>query len=259
MKKLFFIFYFFSSIAFSQEQTTKYFHVPTFNDSVKEISLDSGWLFKDGDNILYSKTNIDDSSWLPTSSQLPFNADGTNKFTGICWLRLHFYLDSIMYKYPLCLLIDQDGASDIFLDGKLIHSNGIVSIDASREVKYNPNKTPCSFNCSAAGMHVLAIRYSNTNFKILYKKLDAQNPGISIQIANLDNSLIGNFSRKVISTSILTAITMFFLTLGFVHLLLYLFYRKQKTNLYYSIFVVLLGCLFIFPIISENSTDPEYP
>ena len=143
------------------------------------------------------------------------------------------------------------------MDGKLIHSIGAVSSDVKKEKKYNPHGIPLSFRYGNAGEYLLAIRYSNVNYRHLFEKYNANNPGFFIKIANQDDSIVSKLDDAITGTSITVMLGIFFLTLGFVHLLFYLFYRKQRTNLYYSGFVVLLGMLFIIPAININSFDPE--
>ncbi|MGZ4118970.1 MAG: SpoIIE family protein phosphatase, partial [Bacteroidia bacterium] len=82
-------------------------------------------------------------------------------------------------------------------------------------------------------------------------------PGFTISVAKLDYAVKAKFSEKITTAYLLTFISVFFLTLAFVHLLLFLFYKKQQTNLYYTVFVLLMGILFFIPIFNGNTSDPD--
>ena len=231
--------------------------VSVLNDSIKEVALDKYWKFHNGDDSAWALPSFDDSKWDSVNTKLTFGKKDSNIFKGIGWFRIHIFLNPSLNNTPLCLLLDQDGASQIFLDGKLIHSLGTVSSDIKKEKKYNPHYIPLSFRYGNAGEYLLAVRYSNLNYLQLYKKFQTDHPGFKIVIAKQDDSVLANLDITITATSLAVLLGIFFLTLGFIHLLFFLFYRKQRTNLYYCVFVVLLGLLFIIPGVTYNSTNPE--
>ena len=52
------------------------------------------------------------------------------------------------------------GASEIYLDGKLVQRFGAVGATPDTEVVYNPNTLPVNIVLDARGEHVLAVRHS---------------------------------------------------------------------------------------------------
>ena len=256
MKKIIFLICFFSIAAILPAQNNNVFLI-TKTDSTGKIALDKFWKFQNGDDPTWASSSFDDSKWDTVNTNFGFDKNDSTVFTGIAWLRIHIYIDSILNDTPLALLVKQDGASQIFLDGKLIHSLGTVSADSKNEIKYNPNNIPLSFRYDTAGEHILSVRYSNWDFKKYFKKYHVNNPGFSIVVVQHDSSVFEKFTNTIILTSIAVLIGIFFLSLGFVHLLFYIFYRKHETNLFYSIFVFLFGSIFISPVISFNVFSPE--
>ncbi|MES2590244.1 MAG: SpoIIE family protein phosphatase [Bacteroidota bacterium] len=226
-------------------------------DSSETISLDKFWKFHNGDNLAWASVSFDDSNWDTVDTQLSFDKKDSTVFKGIAWFRLHVYIDSALNDIPLCLLVEQAGASQLFLDGKLIHSLGQVSTNLKEEEKYTPNQIPLSFQYLNPGKHLLAVRYSNVRHLEFFKKYNSKKPGFTIDITRFDEITTRLRASNVLSNFLLISLAIFFFTLGFVHLLFFLFYKKQRTNFYYSIFVFFLAVLFFIPYIANNSCDPE--
>ncbi|MES2139417.1 MAG: SpoIIE family protein phosphatase [Bacteroidota bacterium] len=256
MKKILLLFCFFSFAAILSAQNKNILRI-TKIDSSETIDLDKFWKFKNGDDATWASSSFDDSAWDTVDTNLEFNKNDSTVFAGLAWFRIHIYIDSSLNDSPIALMINQDGASQIFLDGKLLHSLGTVSKNSPTEQKYNPNEIPLSFRYHSAGEHILAIRYSNSDYQKHFKKYHTNNPGFTIKIGKQDDLVKDKLAARIIVTSIAVALGIFFLSLGFVHLLFFLFYRKHITNLYYSIFVFLFGSVFFIPAISFNSFDPE--
>ncbi|MES2287491.1 MAG: SpoIIE family protein phosphatase [Bacteroidota bacterium] len=255
MKKILLLFCFFSFAAILSGQNKKNLRIAKI-DSSEIVDIDKFWKFKNGDDSTWASSSFDDSTWDTVNTNLKFNKNDSTVFTGIAWFRIHIYIDSSLKDTPLALLVNQDGASQIFLDGKLLHSLGTVSANATTEQKYNPNEIPLSFRFDNTGEHILAIRYSNLDYQKYFEKYHTNNPGFTVKIGKQDDLIKDKFVIRIIITSIAVALGIFFLSLGFVHLLFFLFYRKHITNLYYSIFVFLFGSVFFIPTISFNSFNP---
>lgn len=87
------------------------------------VLLDKGWRYKEGDNPDWAKSDFNDSSWesidpIKELALLPhvFNHQ-------IKWLRIHFEIKDSLPKL-LGLAVNQAGASEIYLNGKLGHRFG---------------------------------------------------------------------------------------------------------------------------------------
>ncbi len=113
MRNLFTIFIFLPLTFFAQQTAIfKIDSLPTTG-----VLLDKNWKYHAGDNPDFAKPEFDDSAWEnidPTRDI--FDLPQIYKTGQIVWLRLRLSIDSSI-NYPLALMIEQSGASAIFLNG----------------------------------------------------------------------------------------------------------------------------------------------
>src|SRR5688572_278856 len=110
---------------FSQEEKTVNLDT-TFNKGW--ITLANDWRYNVGDNQEWAKPDFDDSSWKPISGEYLRNPDSDDekRNTRVVWFRRRLNFDPAENQ-QLVMRIIQKGASEIYLDGKLIHKLGRVS------------------------------------------------------------------------------------------------------------------------------------
>jgi len=65
---------------------------------------------------------------------------------GVVWFRLHLFVDSNLLKEQLALIIQQSGASKIYLNGSLIYSFGVFDTDPAKVKAYDPLGQPVAFS-----------------------------------------------------------------------------------------------------------------
>ena len=70
-------------------------------------------------------------------------------WNGIGWFRLRLKVDESLTNQQLALIMDHWGASEIYVDGRLIKSFGKVGATPESEVAFRPNNIPVSFNFDA--------------------------------------------------------------------------------------------------------------
>ena len=121
--------------------------------------LDKGWKFSAGDNPEYAKPDYDDGKWEPINPALDVHDLPPIK-QGIVWFRLHLVVDSNLLKEQLALLIQQSGASQIYLNGSLIYSFGVFDTDPAKVKAYDPLGEPVVFPLKKDGQQILAVRYA---------------------------------------------------------------------------------------------------
>jgi hypothetical protein len=144
----------------------------------------------------------------------------------IGWFRLHLDVDSSLMNIPLALNIFQRGASEIYLNGKLIHKLGVVSQDPTEEVIFNPNFTPYSFQFEDQAHQILAVRFSFTerNPYMNFLGLWGGNPTLVIQLDQMDNAVQSMLQDRALLISRLVGKGYFFtcsshcFTFSFFHL-----------------------------------------
>ncbi len=222
-------------------------HILKIDSIGQGIATDRFWLFQNGDDASFSKITFDDQHWDTISPQLS-TQDELKRFTGICWFRLHVRFDSSLKNLPLAIRIFQTGASEIYFDGEKIGGFGIVSNNEKTEERKDPLGVPVPFNYNSSGNHVFAIRYSNHDIE----NKDVPSTHSGGKMAGFEMNVIPSaktFSSLLFSQSLIIAICFslgcFYLVLGLVHLLLWFFYKQNRSNLYYFLFVINL-CIFPF-------------
>lgn len=223
-----------------------------FNDNKSNsIDLNENWRFAIGDHLDWAKPSFDHSKWDTTN--FPFTIESLIPFhyAGNVWFRSSFQITKNEVGKSLAFIIKQFGASEIYVDGKLIQRFGKIGNSIRTEESFNPNYNPSSFVIDSMGTHVIAIRYSN--HQITTNKLETELEAFDLQISALDEAaLIYKFSS--FKETVLKAIGVgAFLSLGLMNFILFLFYKREKANLFYSLFSVAIAISFTLQVISFNS------
>ena len=202
------------------------------------ILLDTGWRFKVGDNAEYASADYDDSGWeainptLDIVTSLPQIPEGK-----ICWLRIHLSIDSTIRQ--LVMVMQQSVASEIYLNGQLIHRLGVLGMSREDIKAINPNEKPLSFPFNRNERQLLAIRF-------------AKQPGISYGTHWMSNNLVVKIRLNSVDganayhSRIHTArdghdyfrVGVFFI-LSVLYMAFYFFYPPQRANLYFSIYAII--------------------
>lgn len=209
----------------------------------EQIILNQNWKFQAGDDPSWADPNFDDSDWTPIDPTTDIHYLTDLRDAEIGWFRLRLDVDESLLNIPLAMTIFQKGASEIFLNGKLIHTLGVVSQDPIEEVIFNPNFTPYSFQFKDHPRQVLAIRYSFTkrNPYMNFLGLWGGNPTLVIQLDLMDHAVQALLHSKALVTSRLVGKATFLLFLALLHLFFFITYPTNKTNLYYSLFTISLA------------------
>src|ERR1035437_4811006 len=223
----------------------------------KDTSLVEGWKFHLGDNPNWAFSDFNDSAWKTV------RLDSMRSwYSGqLAWFRLQLKVDSAFLNKPIALVMEHWGASEIYLDGEKIANFGTVAAEKSQEKNIDPGTLPVNVQLHHTAAHVIAVRYSYQHFPDCKKGYGSAyyqyHPEFELRIQDNKSSLHDVlFFRNAMIGGL--AIGVFLITLSFVHFLLYLFYRKAKENLLYSVFAFCYAMLFIF---SDNqaqvSTKPS--
>ncbi|MCK5126251.1 MAG: hypothetical protein KAR42_08335 [candidate division Zixibacteria bacterium] len=202
------------------------------------MTLTDGWKFQSGDNSQWADPNFDDTEWDTTSVFLTENASESSiSLTGTGWFRKHLEVDSNYLNIPMALLALQVGATEIYVDGKLIARYGefiendddIISIHAS-------HSKPEIFEFSESSPHVIAIRHSAGRASHFLKNDKANGFTISIGKAQPVIEQVQKIITLVKSHQIF--FTTVSLSFALIHFLLFVFYPGRRENLYFSILTI---------------------
>jgi serine phosphatase RsbU (regulator of sigma subunit) len=218
----------------------------------KPIALDnSGWKYRFGDEAIWAGRDFNDSDWEKTESTTLKPEMLTGDWKGRAWFRLHLKVDENLSDKTFALIGFQRGASEIYLDGRKLAEFGKIT-DAEIS-EYNPNRLPITFRFDSAGEHVLAVRFASETFA-------DPSAGPARWLAN--GGIYPNFTYSLSrSDDVAETISVFafqssmrigfffigvLLALALLHFLLYLFYRVERGNLFYSIYAASLGMFLLF-------------
>jgi hypothetical protein len=212
-----------------------------------KLQMEKVMKFKSGDNLSWASPGISDSSWDRISSIDTTLESG--KFTGSCWFRIYVKVSPALFGKPVLLITSQSGASEIYLNGKLVESFGKVG-DKNREVFYDPHNTIHYLYIGGDTLQMIAVRFSAN--KLIGKRF--VEPSFNMQLADL--SEVNDFSKNNLFKVICATISAIFLTLSLFHFLLFIYYRKVRSNLYYSILAFLLSLICVYPAIILTLRNP---
>lgn len=222
--------------------------------NVKEItegvSIDEAAKFLADDNPTFSASDFDDSAW----THVDFSSKKSFKKDQVYWIRYYFKIDSATLNKPLCFDIGQNGASEIYLNGRKIESIGKIGDEKTRSFKMN-NKVPELFSLDNTEVNVLAIRFL-PNINADKMAINFRRTRLNINLNSANEFMIDMVEMTEGFNFITMLICGVFSALGFIHLLLFLFYRKAVYNLYFSIYNFSIGLLSYMVLSFYQMTDP---
>ncbi len=233
-----------------------------FADSLKNkpVTLSLPWKYHPGDNLQWANKKFDDSDWDTLRTKISTTDSVFDSFKGISWFRRTIIIDSALYNKPVALSMWHYGASQIYLNGKLVHEFGKVANNISDEKIYQPRGIPINLLFGSDSVNVVAVRYSNfhaTKDKDWFNKW-FRYAGFQIRISEINNSILNAVLNEGITLSINIGISAIFLALSFLYFVLFFFYSMKKENLYYSFFTFFISLSFLLqmlPRFNHSSLD----
>jgi two-component system, NtrC family, sensor kinase len=213
------------------------------------VLLNKGWKFQADDNQVYADPAYNDNQWQPIDPTKDIH-DLPQLWKGIGWFRFKIYLDSNILSQPLALHILQRGASEIYVNGKLLHRFGTVSTQADKILAYTPEGKPLPLQHLQKGQNVLAIRYV-LQPNILYTTNTLfRNPALVVGLENIHDAIkeYTDGHRLWIGSEIFRAGAFFILFI--LHLAFYLYSPSQRANLYFSLFALFVILTSIFQVVN---------
>ena len=180
----------------------------------------------------------DNFKWKDSTNLKNSKIDSLKTFDKIGWFTLQFTIDSAFSELPLSFVLSGEGAFQVYLNGQDIYTDSSV-------VELNDEIIP--FNFTKQQIQTLAIRYFNSELEHPPHLSLAIKPSFLAQTDKVNNdNLVGFF---------LISLFIFFLTIGFVHFMIFLFYRTDISNLYFFVFCFLISillCSYYFSGASNN-------
>jgi signal transduction histidine kinase len=204
-----------------------------------ELVLHEGWKYMEGDNADWANPETKDDQWKAIDPTLDLVLAPVIIPGKVYWFRLHLNTEGLSTQ-QLAMIIQQSGASEFYIDGKLIHRFGTIQSDQKRTSAYDPLYHPAALILPDSTVHhVLAIRYVlepdlhyTTIFEsrnaVFHIRLSEINAGL--EYFSFYRSLMVGFLLLIIGTCLLQSI---------LHFAFFVFYPAQKANLSIALYAVL--------------------
>jgi serine phosphatase RsbU (regulator of sigma subunit) len=217
------------------------------------VELDKlGWKYSPDDDPRFAEPQFDDSVWATLASSAK-PQDSPSRWHGLGWFRLRLRVAPELANVALNLEMAQLGASEVYVNGKLIRRFGVVGKTLAEETAYNPNALPLGVVLQSDSEQVLAVRYSNqqaadvNSFLAWWLVRTGETPSGSYGIGF--NGRVREFGASASQRGIgygaspfpfgyLATEIVAYLSFGILHLLLFVFFARQRTNLFYGLFLV---------------------
>jgi serine phosphatase RsbU (regulator of sigma subunit) len=236
---------------------------PPADTSSHDIPLLENWKFHNGDDSTWREPGYNDSGWtvLKANKVTSLTEVPKKTFSGMGWFRYRFRISPDMVARPYALSVINTAAAVVYLNGKRLAGYGTIGHDLESESVQSTSGDASLVVFRDTSEQVLAIRYSNWHFAgIRNTFVGAITPlGISVSLKDWYSYNRSKLKGVGTSSTILGFLVGFFAALTVLHLLLYLYYRKVKSNLYYSVFSFCLALLFYIFIHKMQAALADQP
>ena len=203
------------------------------------LILDKGWKWNAGDNSDFARPDFDDSAWesIDPAKDI-FDLPQLDKKTGqIGWFRIRISIDTRLSR-QLVFQLNQSGASEIYLNGKLIHQIGVLSKNLAEIRAFTTSRAPLTIPFSPDEDQVLAIRYALQPNISYGQHFGISNIGLQIHINTVEGAnkfqleqLLDDRNGNLYVGSFGILAILFFT--------LFLFFPARKESLYFAIYTII--------------------
>ena len=219
------------------------------------ISLDGEWKYHPGDDSIWAEKNYDNLSWTKLKNNFYMDSIKTGTWIGIGWFRKKFKIDSTMFNKPAAFIVNQMGASEFYLNGKLVKKFGTIDHDIGKEEAYNPQHVPFTVVFDTSGTQVIAVRYVNHKAQEYYERYKgpANFAGFTLGISKNNSAISSKVTDTFTSAIILTTIGAIAFAFALLHLLIFFFYSRERQNLFYGLFAGTMTLFIVLAILNYHT------
>ncbi|MFC2103107.1 SpoIIE family protein phosphatase [Bacteroidota bacterium] len=219
----------------------------------QSLFLNSVWKYKGGDDLLWAAKDFDDSHWDTSKTQLSFEESEKILWNGIGWFRTVLKIDSSLRFKTIAFRVNQFGASEFFLNGKLVKELGTISDSSENEENYQPRNIPFAVVLDSSIIYTIAVRYSNkisVEESHWYKNWFGS-IGFTLSLYEIDEGILYAVDNERNNFVVNIGIGAIFFSLGLLYLALFVFYSTKKENLYFALFNLSLATTFAFSLLQR--------
>ncbi len=226
---------------------------------ISAADLDDGvlrlkdWKYQAGDDPSWCRPELDDTSWerLPTAWLEEPPAGG---WDGIGWFRLRLRRSPNLEGRILGLSLRQHGASEVYLDCKLLLSYGRVASDPAGEIAQWPRDTRL-LPIYDTEDHVLAVRYSNAS---MTRRPGGSRLGFVGFVTDLERNLERIYAHLGGRAGRWKLWVGAALAFALLHICLFVFRPLEKSNLYFAVAAAGFAGLMGFMGLEAYESDPMW-
>jgi adenylate cyclase len=236
MNKIFFTLFVLISYAFhgiAREDSTVFYLTQNKKgiivDKYKKKALT--WTFNNSDSLQFADPLYDDSRWLKLKSKISAEkAEKNNIKNRYSWFRLKVKADSTVINKAFALRFEGFGILYAYQDGILLDS--IADEEDGKKISKNFKNQGIFTYLTDTNMHVWSIRY----YSSLEEETIEDTWGFQFYIDSPKEILSDIKGRFLFSTYLIMSFGYMFATLFLVHFILFIFYHKDLSNLYFALF-----------------------
>jgi hypothetical protein len=203
------------------------------------VVLTEGWKWYLGDDPAWADPGFDDSGWermdpigdIFALPQLP-------KSGQIGWFRIRLAVDTSIND-QLVLMLEQSGASEIYLNGKMIRRFGVISNKPGQVRAFSPRGLPISFPVREGAVQLLSVRYALQPDISYGTHFGFQNLALKVTINTVEHAVdhyadaqTNGHSGNYLLRSVFGLMSLLFFTL-------FVFFPARKSNLYFAVYAFL--------------------
>ncbi|MGN6298510.1 MAG: ATP-binding protein [Ginsengibacter sp.] len=191
------------------------------------------------DDTSFASLSLADSGWLAINPAADIiNSQPANIKKGIGWLRLTMEVPPALRNNTLGILVQQSGASEIYLNGNLIGKYGSITLPPDKTQPYDPRWQNISFHLNNDSVQLLAVRFALRPNELYTTFFETSNPIIILRLYNYQKAASLYSDWREITTAFEFIEIGLCLMLLIIHFSLFVLYPSQKANLYFSLFAV---------------------
>lgn len=237
---------------------------PCFSQSVQKVSLDNpisldlekGWGFYP-----YDSLSVLDSSFISNNRIVNsiFNFDSllNESSSKIIWLKKRIKTDSSFLSKSITFNIQLIGTAELYINKRKVKSFGNLNSLEKKNI-FISNHLNFSYAFEPNTNYDISVRYCNNNISETKNNYPGDKMGFKLVIEQTGHYFENLFGSIMPNFILGTVLGMFFLTLAFVHFILFLFYRKEKANLLYSLFCFTFALFIVGIIVAKAFNNLEY-
>jgi serine phosphatase RsbU (regulator of sigma subunit) len=201
----------------------------------RRFFITSGWRYHPGDDSAWASSGCNDSAWEVSNTAMGGGFIMKAGWDGLGWFRLHLRVDSTLWNVPISVGSFQAGASEIYLDGRLLYAFGRVGKSEAEEEAYQ-DRNPRVLVFSPGPDHLIAVRYADHAWR--YFTGFGLSSGFNIFLAELNRTVADRVTAVWEVTQTQMIFTTATVVLALFHFFLFVFYPRTRENLFYAICMI---------------------